>query len=167
MASWTSPLDFYIRSSEFMILTWRLQESEQVSAEFEWYQCWFTSAFVSTLSCTYSIQISCEIYKIKQRGDCWVSELTVDHHASHSHVSHVRPFSDFLCYKLTEDPGNKRTEKGGERDLILDLCPPRWVRTSSASNKSSPLTASVLTYTLEANYHVPSFLFQNIIINLV
>ncbi|XP_035522322.1 serine-rich coiled-coil domain-containing protein 2 isoform X3 [Morone saxatilis] len=29
--------------------------------------------------------------------------------------------SDFQCYKLTEDPGNKRTDS----DLILDLCPPR------------------------------------------
>ncbi|XP_060883471.1 serine-rich coiled-coil domain-containing protein 2-like isoform X3 [Labrus mixtus] len=33
--------------------------------------------------------------------------------------------SDFHCYKLTEDPGNKRTDVTGDGDLILDLCPPR------------------------------------------
>ncbi|KAI3365344.1 hypothetical protein L3Q82_010128 [Scortum barcoo] len=33
--------------------------------------------------------------------------------------------SDFQCYKLTEDPGNKRTDTSRDRDLILDLCPPR------------------------------------------
>ncbi|XP_065805826.1 serine-rich coiled-coil domain-containing protein 2 [Labrus bergylta] len=33
--------------------------------------------------------------------------------------------SDFHCYKLTEDPGNKRTDMTGDGDLILDLCPPR------------------------------------------
>lgn len=33
--------------------------------------------------------------------------------------------SDFQCYKLTEDPGNKRTDLTQDSDLILDLCPPR------------------------------------------
>ncbi|XP_070783639.1 serine-rich coiled-coil domain-containing protein 2-like [Enoplosus armatus] len=33
--------------------------------------------------------------------------------------------SDFQCYKLTEDPGNKRTDTTRDSDLILDLCPPR------------------------------------------
>ncbi|XP_045924495.1 serine-rich coiled-coil domain-containing protein 2-like isoform X1 [Micropterus dolomieu] len=33
--------------------------------------------------------------------------------------------SVFQCYKLTEDPGNKRTDTTGDSDLILDLCPPR------------------------------------------
>ncbi|XP_042364588.1 serine-rich coiled-coil domain-containing protein 2-like isoform X3 [Plectropomus leopardus] len=33
--------------------------------------------------------------------------------------------SDFQCFKLTEDPGNKRTDTSGDSDLILDLCPPR------------------------------------------
>ncbi|XP_070847555.1 serine-rich coiled-coil domain-containing protein 2-like [Chaetodon trifascialis] len=31
--------------------------------------------------------------------------------------------SDFQCYKLTEDPGNKRTDTARDSDLILDLCP--------------------------------------------
>ncbi|XP_044035753.1 serine-rich coiled-coil domain-containing protein 2 isoform X3 [Siniperca chuatsi] len=33
--------------------------------------------------------------------------------------------SDFQCFKLTEDPGNKRTDTTRDSDLILDLCPPR------------------------------------------
>uniref|UniRef100_A0A4W6DSS9 Coiled-coil serine-rich protein 2a n=1 Tax=Lates calcarifer TaxID=8187 RepID=A0A4W6DSS9_LATCA len=33
--------------------------------------------------------------------------------------------SDFQCYNLTEDPGNKRTDTTKDRDLILDLCPSR------------------------------------------
>ncbi|XP_070708272.1 serine-rich coiled-coil domain-containing protein 2-like [Pempheris klunzingeri] len=33
--------------------------------------------------------------------------------------------SDFQCFKLTEDPGNKRTDTTGDSDLILDLCPQR------------------------------------------
>ncbi|XP_054454829.1 serine-rich coiled-coil domain-containing protein 2 [Anoplopoma fimbria] len=33
--------------------------------------------------------------------------------------------SDFQCYKLTEDSGNKRTGGTGDSDLILDLLPPR------------------------------------------
>ncbi|XP_022621726.1 serine-rich coiled-coil domain-containing protein 2-like [Seriola dumerili] len=33
--------------------------------------------------------------------------------------------SDFQCYKLTEDPGNKRTDTIRDSDLILDLCPSR------------------------------------------
>ncbi|XP_033466617.1 uncharacterized protein ccser2b isoform X1 [Epinephelus lanceolatus] len=33
--------------------------------------------------------------------------------------------SDFQCYKLTEDPGNKRTDMARDSDLILDFCPPR------------------------------------------
>ncbi|CAJ1081374.1 serine-rich coiled-coil domain-containing protein 2-like isoform X2 [Xyrichtys novacula] len=33
--------------------------------------------------------------------------------------------SDFQCYKLTEDPGNKRTDGTRDGDLILDLCSPR------------------------------------------
>nr|XP_046232761.1 serine-rich coiled-coil domain-containing protein 2-like isoform X2 [Scatophagus argus] len=32
--------------------------------------------------------------------------------------------SDFHCYELTEDPGNKRTDATRDSDLILDLCPP-------------------------------------------
>ncbi|KAG7507061.1 hypothetical protein JOB18_023179 [Solea senegalensis] len=31
--------------------------------------------------------------------------------------------SDFACYELTEDPGNKRTDVDG--DVVLDLCPSR------------------------------------------
>ncbi|KAG7214212.1 hypothetical protein INR49_023261 [Caranx melampygus] len=33
--------------------------------------------------------------------------------------------SDFQCYKLTEDPGNMRTDTIRDSDLILDLCPSR------------------------------------------
>ncbi|KAM9336254.1 uncharacterized protein ABDE67_019309 [Symphorus nematophorus] len=33
--------------------------------------------------------------------------------------------TDFQCYKLTEDPGNKRTDTSRDSDLILDLCPAR------------------------------------------
>lgn len=33
--------------------------------------------------------------------------------------------SDFHCYKLSEDPGNKRGDTARDDDLILDLCPPR------------------------------------------
>lgn len=33
--------------------------------------------------------------------------------------------SDFQCYKLTDDPGNKRTDTTGDGDLVLDLRPPR------------------------------------------
>ncbi|XP_034413882.1 serine-rich coiled-coil domain-containing protein 2-like isoform X2 [Cyclopterus lumpus] len=33
--------------------------------------------------------------------------------------------SDFQGYKLAEDSGNKRTDRTGDKDLILDLCPPR------------------------------------------
>ncbi|KAM6964567.1 uncharacterized protein LKV04_020318 [Tautogolabrus adspersus] len=33
--------------------------------------------------------------------------------------------SDFHCYKLTEDPGNNRTDMTADGDLILDLCPAR------------------------------------------
>ncbi|XP_074475508.1 uncharacterized protein LOC141758220 isoform X2 [Sebastes fasciatus] len=33
--------------------------------------------------------------------------------------------SDFQSFKLTEDPGNKRTDTTEDSDLILDLCPPR------------------------------------------
>lgn len=36
-----------------------------------------------------------------------------------------RPLSDFQCYNLTEDPGNKRKDATRDRDLLLDLCPPR------------------------------------------
>ncbi|XP_028285928.1 serine-rich coiled-coil domain-containing protein 2-like isoform X2 [Parambassis ranga] len=32
--------------------------------------------------------------------------------------------SEFQCYRLTEDPGNKRTDATREGDLILQLCPP-------------------------------------------
>ncbi|KAM8730502.1 uncharacterized protein AB9X84_000551 isoform 1-T3 [Acanthopagrus schlegelii] len=42
--------------------------------------------------------------------------------------------SDFQCYKLTEDPGNKRTDTTRDSDLILDLCPPR----SSCLSPGSP-----------------------------
>ncbi|XP_059180133.1 serine-rich coiled-coil domain-containing protein 2-like isoform X2 [Centropristis striata] len=38
---------------------------------------------------------------------------------------HTDNESDFQCCKLTEDPGNKRTDLTGDGDLILDLCPPR------------------------------------------
>ncbi|XP_040923109.1 serine-rich coiled-coil domain-containing protein 2-like isoform X2 [Toxotes jaculatrix] len=33
--------------------------------------------------------------------------------------------SDFQCYKLTEDPGNKRTDTSRDSDLVLDLCSSR------------------------------------------
>ncbi|XP_034425573.1 serine-rich coiled-coil domain-containing protein 2 isoform X2 [Hippoglossus hippoglossus] len=33
--------------------------------------------------------------------------------------------SDLQCYKLAEDPGNKRTDAPRDHDLILDLCPSR------------------------------------------
>ncbi|XP_041671709.1 serine-rich coiled-coil domain-containing protein 2-like isoform X2 [Cheilinus undulatus] len=33
--------------------------------------------------------------------------------------------TDFQCYKLTEDPGNKRMDLTRDGDLILELCPPR------------------------------------------
>ncbi|KAM7370341.1 hypothetical protein PAMP_009897 [Pampus punctatissimus] len=33
--------------------------------------------------------------------------------------------SDFQCYKLSEDPGNKRMDSTRDGDLILDLCPTR------------------------------------------
>ncbi|XP_062270211.1 serine-rich coiled-coil domain-containing protein 2 isoform X2 [Platichthys flesus] len=33
--------------------------------------------------------------------------------------------SDLMCYKLAEDPGNKRTDATRDDDLILDLCPSR------------------------------------------
>ncbi|KAF1373463.1 hypothetical protein PFLUV_G00239110 [Perca fluviatilis] len=38
---------------------------------------------------------------------------------------HSENESDFQCFKLTEDPGNKRTDTTGDSGLILDLCPPR------------------------------------------
>ena len=43
------------------------------------------------------------------------------------HVNYVlhRPVSDLQCYKLAEDPGNKRTDATRDDDLILDLCPSR------------------------------------------
>lgn len=47
--------------------------------------------------------------------------------------TNVSVLSDFQCYKLTEDPGNKRTDTTGDGDLILDLRPPRWFKTSSVS----------------------------------
>ncbi|KAM9838126.1 uncharacterized protein ACBR49_018748 [Aulostomus maculatus] len=33
--------------------------------------------------------------------------------------------TDFRCYKLSEDPGNKRRVTAGDGDLILELCSPR------------------------------------------
>lgn len=51
-----------------------------------------------------------------------VVKLTIMHHVRK--LFH-RPRSDFQCYKLTEDPGNKRTDTTRDSDLILDLCPPR------------------------------------------
>ncbi|KAK2820147.1 hypothetical protein Q5P01_023106 [Channa striata] len=50
----------------------------------------------------------------RRRQLCWGMQ---DVHSDHD--------SDFQCYKLTEDPGNKRTDTTGDTDLILDLCPPR------------------------------------------
>ncbi|XP_035853175.1 serine-rich coiled-coil domain-containing protein 2-like [Sander lucioperca] len=38
---------------------------------------------------------------------------------------HSENESDFQCFKLTEDPGNKRRDTTGDSGLILDLCPPR------------------------------------------
>uniref|UniRef100_A0A3P8UIH4 Serine-rich coiled-coil domain-containing protein 2-like n=1 Tax=Cynoglossus semilaevis TaxID=244447 RepID=A0A3P8UIH4_CYNSE len=40
---------------------------------------------------------------------------------------------DFTCYKLTEDPGNKRTDICRDGDIILDLCPSRSFITRSSS----------------------------------
>ncbi|XP_074519300.1 serine-rich coiled-coil domain-containing protein 2-like isoform X2 [Halichoeres trimaculatus] len=41
--------------------------------------------------------------------------------------------SDFHSYKLTEDPGNKRTDLTRDGDLILDLCPQRSLGLSPGS----------------------------------
>ncbi|XP_069373548.1 serine-rich coiled-coil domain-containing protein 2 isoform X2 [Paralichthys olivaceus] len=38
--------------------------------------------------------------------------------------------SDLQCYKLAEDPGNKRTDATRDDDLILDFCPSRTSRLS-------------------------------------
>lgn len=47
-----------------------------------------------------------------------------------------RPFSDFQCYNLTEDPGNKRKDTTRDSDLLLDLCPPRWLKPSSVETRA-------------------------------
>ncbi|XP_063338504.1 serine-rich coiled-coil domain-containing protein 2-like isoform X3 [Pelmatolapia mariae] len=45
--------------------------------------------------------------------------------------------SDFQSYKLTEDPGNKRTDSNRDGELVLDLCPP------TSSTSPSPGTPSL------------------------
>ncbi|XP_026033610.1 serine-rich coiled-coil domain-containing protein 2-like isoform X3 [Astatotilapia calliptera] len=45
--------------------------------------------------------------------------------------------SNFQSYKLTEDPGNKRTDSNRDGELVLDLCPP------SSSTSPSPGTPSL------------------------
>ncbi|XP_008290597.1 serine-rich coiled-coil domain-containing protein 2-like [Stegastes partitus] len=46
--------------------------------------------------------------------------------------------SDFQCYKLTEDPGNKRMDSTTDGDLILDLCSSRSVSRSACLSPGSP-----------------------------
>ncbi|XP_053269293.1 serine-rich coiled-coil domain-containing protein 2 isoform X2 [Pleuronectes platessa] len=57
--------------------------------------------------------------------------------------------SDLVCYKLAEDPGNKRTDATRDDDLILDLCPSRTLGAGGVDVDDLAVDCSALRSQLE------------------